>query len=78
MVGTSVGSFAVVTYVRGLVERLRLRGGLMNPLLEPFVDDGGSQWFIWGGRPDGLPPFTPDRGRPAFFTTKPKGDLDSL
>jgi hypothetical protein len=78
VVGSSADPLAVVTYVRGLVERLRLRGGLMNPLLEPFVDDGGSQWFIWGGRPDGLPPFTPDRGRPAFFTTKPKGDLDSL
>jgi hypothetical protein len=41
VVGSSADPLAVVTYVRGLVERLRLRGGLMNPLLEPFVDDGG-------------------------------------
>lgn len=65
-------------YVRGLLERLRLRGGLVNPLLDPYVRDNGRLWHVWGGRPDGLPPFTPGQGRPLFFTTAPKGDFDSL
>ena len=69
---------AVLHYVRGLLERLRLRGGLANPLLEPFVKSGGKRWFLWGGRPDGLPPFTPDQGHPRFYTTAPKGDLDPI
>lgn len=66
------------SYVRGLLERLRLRGGLRHLLLEPYVRDNGRLWQVWGGRPDGLPPFTPGQGRPLFFTTAPKGDFDSL
>jgi hypothetical protein len=65
-------------YVRGLLERLRLRGGLRHPMLDPYIHDNGRLWHIWGGRPDGLPPFTPGQGRPLFFTTAPKGELDSL
>lgn len=68
----------VDVYLRGLVERLRLRGGLLHPLLDPYVGDGGRQWFVWGGRPDGLPPFTPGQGRPLFFTSAPTGEFDSL
>ncbi len=68
----------VEAYVRGLLERMRLQGGLDHPLLEPFLTNGGRGWFLWGGRPDGLPPFTSDQGRPSFFTTAPKGELASL
>jgi hypothetical protein len=70
---TSVG-----VYLRGLVERLRLRGGLVNSLLDPYINEGGRQWFVWGGRPDGLPPFTPGQGRPVFYTSAPTGDFDSM
>ncbi len=59
----------LAVYLRGLLERLRLRGGIVHPLLEPFLTNGGRHWHLWGGRPDGLPPFTPDQGRPSFFTT---------
>ncbi len=69
---------AIEPWLRGLVERLRLRGGIVHPLLDPYIKDNGRQWFVWGGRPDGLPPFTPGQGRPTFYTTSPKGDLDSL
>lgn len=65
-------------YLRGLVERLRLRGGIMHPLLDPYVRDNGRLWHVWGGRPDGLPPFTPGQGRPLFATTASRGDFDSL
>ena len=68
-------------YVRGLVERLRLRGGIQHPFLAPYLADNGRQWWVWGGRPDGLPPFTPGQGRPLFFTNSSGGDridFDSL
>ena len=65
-------------YVRGMVERLRLRGALTHPLLDPYVREDGALWFIWGGRPDGLPPFTPGQGRPTFATLAPKSEFDSL
>ncbi|MCP3935641.1 MAG: helicase, partial [Actinomycetia bacterium] len=66
------------TYVRGVVERLRLRGAIVHPLLEPYLANDGRLWFVWGGRPHGLPPFTPGQGRPTFATTSSKGDFDSL
>ncbi|WP_395155595.1 DEAD/DEAH box helicase, partial [Ilumatobacter sp.] len=65
-------------YVRGLLERLRLNGGIVNPLLQQYLEEAGRQWFIWGGRPLGLPPFTPGQGRPTFMTSSTKGDFDSL
>ena len=55
-----------------MLERLRLRGGMVNPLLQPYLADGGRQWFIWGGRPQRLPPFTPGQGRPTFATAAPR------
>jgi hypothetical protein len=65
-------------FLRGVLERLRLRGGLRHPMLEPYLLDNGRLWHVWGGRPDGLPPFTPGQGRPLFFTTARKGDFDSV
>ena len=76
--GERLDAHLVNTYLRGLLERLRLSGGIVHPLLKPYVEDSGRNWRIWGGRPDGLPPFTQDQGRPTFFTTAPKGDFDSL
>jgi ATP-dependent helicase YprA (DUF1998 family) len=65
-------------YVRGLVERLRLRGGIDHPWLAPYLAEDGNQWRIWGGRPDGMPAFAQGQSRPAFFTTGPGENLDSL
>lgn len=65
-------------YLLGIGDRLRGSGAIHNRLLEPFVREGGPQWLIWGGRPDGLPPFTPDQSRPTFVTTAAKSDFDSL
>lgn len=73
------GQANVRWYIRGLLERLRLRGGLDHPLLAPYFGDDGRQWFVWGGRPDGLPPFTPGQGRPVCYTTAGgRSELDSL
>jgi len=65
-------------YLLGICDRLRGNGALHNPLLEPFVAEGGSQWFIWGGRPNGLPPFTHEQSRPTFVSTASKSEFDSL
>ena len=65
-------------YLVGLGDRLRGAGAIHHRLLDSFVREGGAQWFIWGGRPDGLPPFTPDQSRPTFVTTATKSDFDSL
>jgi hypothetical protein len=69
---------ALEVYVHGLLERLRLRGALFHPLLDPYVEHAGQQWFVWGGRPEALPPFTPGQGRPLFATYAAQGDFDSL
>jgi hypothetical protein len=65
-------------YLLGLGDRFRTNGAVFNPLLDPFVREGGRQWFIWGGRPAGLPPFTPGQSRPTFATSAGRGDFDSL
>ena len=65
-------------YVLGLGERLRTSGALFNPLLDKYVEDAGRQWFIWGGRPAGLPPFAQGQSRPVFATTAGRSDFDSL
>ena len=67
------------TYVRGLLERMRLRGAILHPWLEPFVLEDGNSWRLWGGRVSGMPAFLPDQSRPSFFTTDLANDkLDSV
>jgi hypothetical protein len=68
----------VDTYLRGLLERMRVRGGLHHSLLDPYIADSGRLWFAWGGRPDGLPPFRPGQSRPLFPTLAAKGEFDSV
>ena len=68
----------VDAYLLGVADRLRGGGAIRHPLLDPYVSEGGTQWFIWGGRPYGLPPFTPDQSRPTFVTTATKSAFDSL
>ena len=57
-------------YVRGLLERLRLRGGILHQWLTAYVTEDGNPWRLWGGRPAGMPVFLPDQSRPSFFTTE--------
>ncbi|MEU4564659.1 DEAD/DEAH box helicase [Actinoplanes sp. NPDC023936] len=63
----------LATMVRGLLERLRIRGGVRHTWLEPFVHQGGRRWQVWGGRPDGMPAFPHGKSAPAFAMTAPKG-----
>ncbi|WBP89960.1 DEAD/DEAH box helicase [Kitasatospora cathayae] len=54
-------------YLRGLVERLRLRGALYHPWLAAFIAQGGARrWPVWGGRPTGMPAFPRGMAAPRF------------
>ncbi len=72
-------SHEYTVYVRGLLERLRMRGGILHPWLEPFAKEDGNTWRLWGGRAVGMPVFMPDQSRPSFFTTDVSTEkLDSV
>ncbi|MFI9585372.1 DEAD/DEAH box helicase [Streptomyces sp. NPDC052236] len=57
-----------LAYVRGLLERIRLRGGVRHRWLEPWIKDAGvARYKIWGGRPDGMPAFPDGIAAPRFL-----------
>ncbi|GAA0651170.1 DEAD/DEAH box helicase [Kutzneria viridogrisea] len=57
-----------LTYVRGVLERMRLRGALYHPWLAKFVDQAGvRRWPVWGGRPEGMPAFPRGLAAPRFL-----------
>ncbi|MFE0245358.1 DEAD/DEAH box helicase [[Kitasatospora] papulosa] len=69
-----------LAFVRGLLERVRLRGGVRHRWLEPWMKDAGVTRFkIWGGRPDGMPAFPDSVAAPRFLLDGDKGrsDFDS-
>ncbi|MDT3725443.1 DEAD/DEAH box helicase [Streptomyces sp. DSM 41972] len=58
---------AYEVFLRGLVERLRLRGALFHPWLQEYIRQAGARrWPIWGGRPTGMPAFPRGLAAPAF------------
>ncbi|WP_328506487.1 DEAD/DEAH box helicase [Streptomyces sp. NBC_00391] len=62
-----------LAFVRGLLERLRLRGGVRHRWLDPWIRDAGVTRFkIWGGRPDGMPAFPDGMAPPRFLLDAPK------
>ncbi len=58
--------------VSGLVTRLRLRGGVLDPLLESYVANGGATIFLSKQRAPLLSPFGRFTSRPTFLTSEPK------
>ncbi|CAO5165699.1 DEAD/DEAH box helicase domain-containing protein [Frankia sp. AiPs1] len=67
-------------YLRGLLERLRIRGGVYHQWLGRYLDEGGRRYRIWGGRPDGMPAFPRGLAAPAFLMTasRPRTQFDVL
>ncbi|MGW3143268.1 DEAD/DEAH box helicase [Streptomyces sp. NPDC001177] len=62
-----------LAFVRGLLERIRLRGGVRHRWLEPWMRDAGVTRFkVWGGRPDGMPAFPDGVAAPRFLLDSPK------
>ncbi|MDV6012304.1 DEAD/DEAH box helicase [Haloechinothrix sp. LS1_15] len=75
---TLPGTAAYQTWILGLLDRLRRRGGIDHEWLTSYIGDDGKRWHIWGGSPKGMPKFPKGRAAPLFFTTGTKGDFDSL
>ncbi|GGZ30848.1 DEAD/DEAH box helicase [Streptomyces poonensis] len=62
-----------LAFLRGLLERVRLRGGVRHRWLEPWMRDTGITRFkVWGGRPDGMPAFPDGVAAPRFLLDAPK------
>ncbi|MEV7196850.1 DEAD/DEAH box helicase [Streptomyces sp. NPDC093510] len=58
---------AYEVFLRGLAERLRLRGALFHPWLQEYIRQAGSRrWPIWGGRPTGMSAFPRGIAAPSF------------
>ena len=55
-------------WVRGVLIRMRLQGGLSHPWLANYLAHEGRRWHLWGGRrrDQGMPAFPPGRSAPAF------------
>ncbi len=58
----------LVRWVRGVLERLRSQGAIRHDWLEAYLENDGSRWYLWAGRPRGLgmPAFPTGRSAPAF------------
>ena len=63
------GEGDLLGWVRGVLERMRLQGGIHHRWLHRYIQEDGRRWTIWGGRPEGMPAFPSGRPAPAFPTT---------
>lgn len=53
-------------WVRGVLERARLRGGIAHAWYGDFISKGGQRYQIWGGRPSLMPAFPTGISAPSF------------
>ncbi|MFI2369027.1 DEAD/DEAH box helicase [Streptomyces sp. NPDC018833] len=71
--GSTPGPDQYTGFVRGLLERLRVRGAVRHAWLDPWLDQAGvRRWAIWGGRATGMPAFPRGVSAPAFLLGTPK------
>lgn len=58
----------VVSWVRGVLERIRIQGGVNHKWLKKYLHHDGARYDLWGGRPkrDGMPAFPTGRSAPTF------------
>jgi ATP-dependent helicase YprA (DUF1998 family) len=73
----------VLAWVRGVLLRMRLQGGIHHPWLERYIRHDGARYHLWGGRPrhQGMPAFPSGRPAPAFPVigpTKTDNGLDPV
>lgn len=59
-------------FLAGLLTRLRLRGGVCDPLLDAYVKSGGNAFLLGRQQAPLLSPFARDTSRPIFLTSAPK------
>ncbi|GGK67580.1 DEAD/DEAH box helicase [Nocardia camponoti] len=65
-------------WILGLLDHLRVNGGIHHQWLTQYVHDEGKRWSIWGGSAEGMPKFPYGRPAPGFFTTGSAGDTAFL
>ncbi|MCM2387909.1 DEAD/DEAH box helicase [Streptomyces albipurpureus] len=71
--GSTPGPDRYTGFVRGLLERMRIRGAVRHAWLDPWLDQAGvRRWAIWGGREPGMPAFPRGVSAPAFLLGTPK------
>ncbi|GAA1202297.1 DEAD/DEAH box helicase [Streptomyces rhizosphaericus] len=77
--GSVPGPERWIGHVRGLLERLRIRGAIRHAWLDGWIDQAGvRRWAIWGGRRTGMPAFPPGVSAPAFLLGSPKQGSDDF
>ncbi|MEU4802983.1 DEAD/DEAH box helicase [Actinosynnema sp. NPDC023587] len=68
-----------LAWIRGVLERMRLQGGINHQWLTKYISEDGNRWSIWGGRPEEMPAFPSGRPAPAFPTTAARSEaFDSV
>ncbi|WP_437737336.1 DEAD/DEAH box helicase [Sorangium sp. So ce1335] len=67
-----VGRAAFAALIAGLVTRVRLRGGILDPFLEKYVASGGTGYMLSKEQAPLLSPFGRFTTRPVFLTSEPK------
>jgi DEAD/DEAH box helicase domain-containing protein len=55
-------------FLRGLLNRTRLRGGISHPFLKSYIENGGNRWHLRKAREPLLSPFGPHSVFPRFLT----------
>lgn len=68
----------VRTWIAGVLERLRGRGGIYHHFLDRYVAEHGQRWWIWGGGDPLAPKFPQGISAPAFFASTPSNNLDPI
>jgi DEAD/DEAH box helicase domain-containing protein len=63
---------ALSAFLAGLLTRLRLRGGVWDSMLDPYVKAGGNAFLLTKRFAPLLSPFGPTTSRPIFLTNAPK------
>lgn len=73
-IGQLPGPGRYLAYLRGLLERLRLRGAISHHWLDTWLAAAGTRRFgtIWGNRADGMPAFARGMPAPAFLLDREK------
>lgn len=63
-----VAADTLVTWVRGVLERMRDRGAIEHEWFKKYIENDGRRWAVWGGRPrgQGMPAFPRGRDAPGY------------
>lgn len=82
--GTPPTDQDLLRWTRGVLERMRSRGGIAHSWLNSYIKKDGNRWQIWGGRnkTEGMPAFPSGRPAPSFPrfgpATKTSENLDAV